>query len=156
MQPIATYDQSVVEGFANVFTGWSYQARIRSQRPSAPLQTRRCRCRAYAEQHSSLAKRLLDYPGAVQTELPPGQTAAQDLAGALDNVFNHPNVAPFVALRLIQRLVTSNPSRPMSRALRRCSRTTARADAVSWTPSFARSCSILRPTEPPDCERHHG
>ena len=30
--------------------------------------------------------------------------------GALDNVFNHPNVAPFIARRLIQNLVTSNPS----------------------------------------------
>jgi uncharacterized protein (DUF1800 family) len=46
----------------------------------------------------------------VQTELPAGQTPAQDLAAALDNIFNHPNVAPFIARRLIQRLVTSNPS----------------------------------------------
>ncbi len=28
----------------------------------------------------------------------------------MDNLFNHPNVGPFLALRLIQRLVTSNPS----------------------------------------------
>ena len=33
-----------------------------------------------------------------------------DLNDALDNVFNHPNVGPFIAIRLIQRLVTSNPS----------------------------------------------
>jgi uncharacterized protein (DUF1800 family) len=42
--------------------------------------------------------------------LPEGQTPAQDLADALDNIFNHPNVGPFIARRLIQRLVTSNPS----------------------------------------------
>jgi hypothetical protein len=29
---------------------------------------------------------------------------------ALDNVFNHPNVGPFMATRLIERLTTSNPS----------------------------------------------
>jgi uncharacterized protein (DUF1800 family) len=42
--------------------------------------------------------------------LPAGQTGDQDLAGALDTIFNHPNVGPFIAIRLIQRLVTSNPS----------------------------------------------
>ena len=29
---------------------------------------------------------------------------------ALDNIFNHPNVGPFVATQLIQHLVKSNPS----------------------------------------------
>jgi len=42
--------------------------------------------------------------------LPAGQTAEQDLSDALDNVFNHPNVGPFISKQLIQRLVTSNPS----------------------------------------------
>lgn len=42
--------------------------------------------------------------------LPAGQTAAQDLRDALDNIFQHPNVGPFVCRQLIQRLVTSNPS----------------------------------------------
>jgi hypothetical protein len=42
--------------------------------------------------------------------IPAGQTGDQDLAMALDNIFNHPNVGPFLAIRLIQRLVTSNPS----------------------------------------------
>lgn len=34
----------------------------------------------------------------------------EDLNAALDNIFNHPNVGPFIAKQLIQRLVTSNPS----------------------------------------------
>ena len=42
--------------------------------------------------------------------LPPFQTPEQDLADAMDNIFAHPNVGPFLARRLIQRLVTSNPS----------------------------------------------
>ncbi len=42
--------------------------------------------------------------------LPAGQTGMQDLNGAVDNLFNHPNVGPFIGRRLIQRLVKSNPS----------------------------------------------
>ena len=42
--------------------------------------------------------------------LPAGQTGQKDLDDALDSIFNHPNVGPFIAQRLIQRLVTSNPS----------------------------------------------
>ena len=37
-------------------------------------------------------------------------TAAGDLKFALDNIFNHPNVGPFIAKQLIMRLVTSNPT----------------------------------------------
>jgi len=42
--------------------------------------------------------------------VPAGQTGDQDLAMSLDNVFNHANLGPFLSYRLIQRLVTSNPS----------------------------------------------
>jgi uncharacterized protein (DUF1800 family) len=62
-------------------------------------------------------KQLLHYDGAAmsagETEpgmLGPGGTAASDLAFALDNIFNHPNVGPFIAKQLIMRLVTSNPT----------------------------------------------
>ena len=109
-QPIPTYDQSVVEGFAHVYTGWNYagagsfaQARRTLTNEVIPMQ-------AYAEQHSPDAKKLLQYPGAAKPNLPPGQSPQQDLADALDNIFNHPNVAPFVSKQLIQKLVTSNPS----------------------------------------------
>ncbi|MBF4499599.1 DUF1800 family protein, partial [Vibrio vulnificus] len=37
----------------------------------------------------------------------PGEQAFKQ---ALDTVFQHPNVGPFLARRLIQRLTTSNPS----------------------------------------------
>jgi uncharacterized protein (DUF1800 family) len=39
-----------------------------------------------------------------------GQTTQVDLKGALDTIFMHPNLPPFVARRMIQHLVTSNPS----------------------------------------------
>lgn len=44
------------------------------------------------------------------TTLPAGQTAEEDRAMALDAIFAHPNVPPFVSRILIQRLVKSNPS----------------------------------------------
>jgi hypothetical protein len=65
---------------------------------------------AYAEQHDTGAKRVLSYTGAAFTQIPAGQTPQQDLDDALDNIFRHPNVAPFISKQLIQRLVTSNPS----------------------------------------------
>jgi hypothetical protein len=42
--------------------------------------------------------------------VPAGLSAAADVKAALDNVFNHPNVAPFIGKQLIQHLVTGNPS----------------------------------------------
>ena len=64
------------------------------------------------------SKQLLDYPGVSlpggvlpsSSGRPAGSRARHDLGLALDNVFNHPNVGPFIARQLIQRLVTSNPS----------------------------------------------
>ena len=60
--------------------------------------------------HDTTAKTLLTYPGSVKTSLPAGQSPMQDMDDAIDNIFNHPNVGPFLAKRLIQRLVVSNPS----------------------------------------------
>lgn len=63
--------------------------------------------------HSSSGnKQLLNYTGVALANgvLPGGGSARSDLTAALDNVFNHPNVGPFLARRLIQRLTTSNPS----------------------------------------------
>ncbi|GAB4424920.1 MAG: hypothetical protein OHK0039_42400 [Bacteroidia bacterium] len=42
--------------------------------------------------------------------VPAGQTGMQDIEAAVDNLFNHPNVGPFIGRQLIQRLVKSNPS----------------------------------------------
>ncbi len=42
--------------------------------------------------------------------VPAGQTGMQDIEDAVDNLFSHPNVGPFIGRQLIQRLVKSNPS----------------------------------------------
>ena len=39
-----------------------------------------------------------------------GQTGMQDINSAIDNLYNHQNVGPFISRRLIQRLIKSNPS----------------------------------------------
>src|SRR5205814_4652763 len=54
--------------------------------------------------HVTTAKTVLGHP------IPANQTIQQDLDSAIDILFNHPNVGPFVATRLIRALVTSNPS----------------------------------------------
>ncbi len=98
--PIPTYDQTVVTGFAKVFTGWSYAAQ-----PSPGIVNYIDPMVLNATKHDAGAKQVLN--GVV---LPAGQTGDQDLNAALDNIFNHPNVGPFVSGHLIRSLVTSNPS----------------------------------------------
>jgi len=109
-QPIPTYDQAVIEGFAHVFTGWNYAGAASFAQARRTLQNQVLPMQAYAEQHDTGPKRLLAYAGAAKPTLPAGQSQQQDLADALDNLFNHPNVPPFIGRQLIQRLVTSNPS----------------------------------------------
>ena len=56
-------------------------------------------------EHEPGTKQLLD--GYV---VPSGQTGMQDIESAIEHLFQHQNVGPFMARLLIQRLVTSNPS----------------------------------------------
>jgi uncharacterized protein (DUF1800 family) len=103
--PIPTYDQDTVAGFSAVFTGWAY--------PPMPGATSAFYNPLYyvgvmvpfADDHEPGSKLLLD-----GLTLPAGQTPEQDLKMALDDIFNHPNVGPFIGKQLIQHLVTSNPS----------------------------------------------
>jgi len=108
---IPTYTETQVEAFARAYNGWTYPtmpgATLVKHNPAyfdgpmAPFETN----------HDEATKQLLTYTGAVGGGLlPANQTAEEDLEGALDNIFNHPNVPAFVSLRLIQHLVTSNPS----------------------------------------------
>ena len=60
---------------------------------------------ANAANHDTGAKTLLR-----GVTLPAGQTADEDLDDGLDNIFQDPNVGPFIGRQLIQHLVTSNPS----------------------------------------------
>jgi uncharacterized protein (DUF1800 family) len=100
---IPTYTQDTVQGFAHVFTGWDYKQGDDLFRPNTT--SNRQPMVLYPGRHDTGAKQLLG-----GLTLPAGQSGEQDLQDALNNIFEHPNVAPFISLRLIQRLVTSNPS----------------------------------------------
>jgi uncharacterized protein (DUF1800 family) len=103
--PIPTYDQSVVEGFSAIFTGWTYAPLAgASSKWANPINFDGVMV-SFADHHESGIKSLLD---GFQT--PADQTPDQDLKTALDDIFNHPNVGPFIGKQLIQHLVTSNPS----------------------------------------------
>ena len=104
-KPVPAYDQDEIEGFAHVFTGWTYPtmpgAVAKTANPryyDAPMEER-------AASHDAGAKLLLN--GAVA---PAGLGMGADLANAMNSLFLHPNVGPFISRQLIQKLVTGNPS----------------------------------------------
>ncbi|HOX58407.1 MAG TPA: DUF1800 family protein [Candidatus Paceibacterota bacterium] len=120
---VPTYDQDVIMGFASVFTGWNY---YQPNQANGRLPTTWSVPANYTNpmvlvpsRHELGAKRLLE-----NVVLPPAWGAqadstktnfdyycSQDLEHALDSIFHHQNVGPFICRQLIQRLVTSHPSR---------------------------------------------
>ena len=100
-----TYNQEIIKAFARVYTGWNYSSATELSPDLKDDLFEVTPMKAFEDYHDTGEKILLG--GQI---LPAGQTAAQDLQGALDNIFNHPNVGPFISKQLIQRLVTSNPS----------------------------------------------
>ena len=110
-QPIPSYNQSTVNEFTKVFTGWNFNPTLLGtgitnwRDPMVPRG---------GTNHDFNSKTLLN--GTVlaacsnQSGAPNVACAQADLTAALDNIFNHPNVGPFLGKQLIQHLVTSNPS----------------------------------------------
>jgi len=106
-KPIPTYDNQVIREFSKVFTGLSYgetgyspELMFGKRNPAfnVPMVM-------FEEFHEPGEKSLLN--GEV---LPSGQSAMEDIQGAVKNLFQHANVGPFIGKLLIQRLITSNPS----------------------------------------------
>jgi hypothetical protein len=104
---LPAYTQAQVQAFARAYTGWTSANADGSTPPGAewPIQNWTHPMVAVERQHDTDSKALLN-----GVTLPAGQTAEEDLTQALDNIFNHPNVGPFVSRQLIQHLVTGNPS----------------------------------------------
>jgi uncharacterized protein (DUF1800 family) len=103
--PIPTYSQEDVEGLARALTGWTYPVTPGSAPRNRNPEYFYGRMMAVESLHDQGEKNIL---GAAV--LPAGQMAAADLSAALDVIVSNPNVAPFIGFRLIQHLVTSNPS----------------------------------------------
>ena len=103
--PTPAYTQSTVEEYARVFTGWNFADSPEWQSTNLTQYDKMSPMVPQEQFHDTGSKQLLG--GVV---VPAGLTAQEDLDIALDSLFNHPNVGPFLGKALIQRLVTSNPS----------------------------------------------
>ncbi len=104
-KPIETYSQEDVEELAGALTGWRFApsdtplARSNGFNYGVPMVAE-----TWAPLHDSSAKTILG------RSFPAGRNASQELDTVVDTLMSHPNIAPFVSLRLIQNLVTSSPS----------------------------------------------
>ena len=105
-----TYTQSDISNLARVFTGYDWdfsKVTWQSGFESYDIPTTEfasARMALDPNEHSLLEVKFLGVTIPANT---PGKDA---LKTALDTLFNHPNVGPFFARQMIQRLVTSNPS----------------------------------------------
>jgi uncharacterized protein (DUF1800 family) len=110
-EPIETYTNDDVIGLARVFTGWSWASPVKDEASFQPFRgflvtdDRALKpMESYPQYHSGSTKNFLG------KTIASGTGAQESLKQALDHLFNHPNVGPFIGKQLIQRLVTSNPS----------------------------------------------
>lgn len=100
-----TYSQRDVEELARALTGWRWDPDPPHRpnrnfanwaRPMVPT--------VWPPERDSGAKTVL------KTDFAAGQSQEKDLRDVVAMLMNHPNIAPFVATRLIQHLVKSNPT----------------------------------------------
>lgn len=120
---IPTYDQNTINNLSRVLTGWVRcdngndpvcpNAVIGAPNYIDPMHV------AMPDNHDMAPKGLLVYPGAPHSFIPACficvgdqrvEYANESLDKAIDNIFHHPNVGPFIGKLLIQHLVTSDPS----------------------------------------------
>ncbi|GEP40990.1 hypothetical protein BGE01nite_02810 [Brevifollis gellanilyticus] len=118
--PIQTYSNNDITNLARVFTGWSFSKKHGSAGNGYPVEDNTNffqgngpayfqaswtnPLKNFAAYHDTAAKTVLG------SNIAAGLNGQQDLTAALDIIFAHPNIAPFISRLLIQRLVTSNPS----------------------------------------------
>lgn len=110
-QPVATYTNADITQFARVFTGLAFGGENENfglwpRDFTTPMG-------AWDEEHDLNPKTLLrgvTTPARTASPGNEGTATLLDVNAAVDNLFQHPNVGPFIGRQLIQRLVTSNPS----------------------------------------------
>ena len=109
--PIPTYNNTHISEFSKIFTGlmWGDREPIINQffRGNQERLSYTIPMQMLNEMHEPGPKFLLN--GKVVPHRSPVDGVA-DINDALDNLFEHSNVGPFIGKLLIQRLVTSNPS----------------------------------------------
>ncbi len=103
---IPTYNQTTIGQTAKALTGWTYPTPPGGAMGVQNWESFTAPAMEPREQyHDKTAKTLI---GGCQ--IPAGLTVPVETNMVLDCLFNHPNTAPFICLRLIRELVTSNPS----------------------------------------------
>lgn len=110
--PIPTYDNGDITEFARVFTGLSYGGAGANSFLFAPVDLL-APMKMWDDYHDCNAKALLNgqvVPASTPSVPNTGAAGLADVNAAMDNLFMHTNVAPFIGRQLIQRFVTSNPS----------------------------------------------
>ncbi|MEM1155284.1 MAG: DUF1800 domain-containing protein [Pseudomonadota bacterium] len=103
-QPIETYTNADVTGLARVFTGLDFDEPANPSIDDTNGASWQIPMRIVAVNHSDAAKTFLG------TTIPEFTDAASSITQALNTIFAHPNLAPFVGRQLIQRFTTSAPS----------------------------------------------
>lgn len=132
--PDPTYDQDVVNNFTKVTTGWGFCNQAAScpniaagtvnyidpMLVNAGITTPGTN--GANSRHDLTAKTLLSYPGSNSTNIAACTGTCDDTIGsintyatnslnqALDNIFFHPTLGPYVSKVMIQHMVTSDPS----------------------------------------------
>ena len=119
--PTPTYDDNCIPSstagapvclipeMAKVFTGWTYAPEPPATGQWSNPQWFEAPMVPYESHHDETQKNIT-IGGTLPCTINANGTALGDLNQALDCLANHPNVAPFISYRLIQRLVKSNPS----------------------------------------------
>ncbi|HVF30529.1 MAG TPA: DUF1800 domain-containing protein [Pyrinomonadaceae bacterium] len=117
--PIETYNQEDINQLSKVFTGWTF-CNANCQNSSPGIVNFKDPMVLVPANHDLTAKTLPAYPGAQNPNIPACTGCTTDsqirayadasLNQALNHIFDHPNVGPFIGKLLIQHMVTSDPS----------------------------------------------
>lgn len=104
-RPIDTYTQADVSELTRALTGWEFDGSKKENDTSAnSVGYEKPMIVTWDGSHDAGEKTLLG------KKINAGGTAYQDLDEVVKILMAHPNVAPFVSYRMIQNLVTSDPS----------------------------------------------
>ncbi len=106
-QPINAYNNTDILEFSKVFTGLTWGDRDQFARGPRNDTSYIPSLAMWNNFHEPGIKNLLN-GFQIPNRIPVDGVA--DIEDAIQNLFDHPNTPPFVCFRLIQRLVTSNPS----------------------------------------------
>ena len=107
--PVQTYSPVDVQNYAAALTGWYFADqpphKFGNTFHSVEWKERLAPMAPYEDFHQKTQKKLLR-----NYYVPAGASATESLEVAIDSLFYHPNLGPFIARHLIKNFVTSNPS----------------------------------------------